>query len=579
MLEFATQHPNRITARWASLNLAWQITFAISALLTVLIGGIGFLVFVFPFNAGNMALAMGFLLVTATFFTRIIAERLITDQPSTDHAADVSKQALPVVMESSSVARKPSHTDSLTNLPTRDALRQCVDAAAARGVNCALLQLDIARLARINEALGNDVGDQTLVHTAHRLLRIVRNRMATEKNTLASHEKTDPHIESILLGRLSGDQFGIVILGSIDDATVNEFSRSLANSFTEPFHIEGHIFSLGCRIGMTIAREQHYDFTMLLNTTAISLAEAKRIGRIIHKSELTDLRGQAYKDLIVEQELRHALKRQEFEVFYQPQVNLKNGQIIGAEALIRWMHPERGLLSPAHFIDLAEEAGLLSSIGNYVLEAICSQSVIWAASGFHPKLSMNISASHCRNEYFAKDLLAIIANNHAQANQFEIEITETVAMQDVEHAVQELTPLREAGLRLAVDDFGTGYSNLAALSRLPFDVLKIDRGFVMGCEKDKAARTMVSTILRMAQNLGYETVAEGVETEEQRLFLFQQECAIGQGYFFGKPMPADKFTQHYIDFTTNAAQKLKEIIHKENTIKESPGLIISSAAS
>jgi predicted signal transduction protein with EAL and GGDEF domain len=466
--------------------------------------------------------------------------------------------------------------DSLTNLPNRDALRQYIDFALLRKMPCGLLLLDVARLARINEALGSEVGDQVLVHVAQRLTRIVCDHLSNSANVkvIAGELAGEPDLDTVSIGRLSGDQFGIIMLGHVDEVSARELARKLTGGFHEPFQIEGHIFSLSCRIGVALAPKDALDFSMLVNSASASLAEAKRSGRSIHRTEREDSRGKAYNELIVEQELRHALKNNELQVYYQPQVALSDGNILGAEALIRWMHPTRGLLAPAHFIDLAEQAGLLNAIGDYVLRAICAQSVLWGQSGFHPKLSMNVSASHCQSENFAQDVLSIVRETHALPNLLELEITETVAMQDAERTARDLAPLREAGLRLAVDDFGTGYSNLASLSRLPFDVLKIDRGFVMDSDHAGTSRLMVATILAMARNLGFETVAEGVETEAQRDFLIQQGCTVAQGYLFGKPMPVDDFTHFYIKSSQKAVRDLQEFLERQNRSLPDAGTLV-----
>jgi EAL domain-containing protein (putative c-di-GMP-specific phosphodiesterase class I) len=262
---------------------------------------------------------------------------------------------------------------------------------------------------------------------------------------------------------------------------------------------------------------------------------------------------------MLESELRQALPRGEFEVHYQPQVACLDGHGIGAEALIRWNHPSRGLVPPAEFIPLAEESGLIVEIGTLVLKRVCAQARIWAEHGLFPRLSVNVSRAQFKRQDFPKLVLETLAENGVPASQLELEITESMAMADPDSVAGQMSPLRAAGVRFAMDDFGTGYSSLSVLTRLPFDVLKIDRSFVRGLGGAQNERAvLVRTVLSMAQGLGLEVVAEGVETTQEQAFLRDCRCDSAQGFLFSKPVPAQAFETWYITNRRHDAKALRD---------------------
>jgi diguanylate cyclase (GGDEF)-like protein len=453
------------------------------------------------------------------------------------------------IVESFETVQKLTLTDRVSGLANRENMRRYTQNALERGYNVALLYLDIDRLKRVNEALGMEVGDDAITAIAERLKAV-----STEYRENLARECPDQECD-LLLARLGGDEFGFVLSGPIAEEKVSQFATRLLSSFSRPFEIAGHSVSVTGSIGVALSPEDGLDFSALLRSAANGLAEAKSAGNT-YKFARRDVNSYAYRRLVIEQELRLAIERKELTVYYQPQVALTDGAIVGAEALVRWRHPTRGLVVPGDFIGIAEEVGLIDQIGTFVLEEACRQSADWQAKGMSPKIAVNVSASQCQRTDFAASVLSIIEKAGIQPNMLEIEITETVAMLDPRTSARELAPLRAAGVRLAIDDFGTGYSNLASLTRMPFDVLKIDRSFVSECVRDGSARVVVATILTMTQNLGFETVAEGVESAAQREFLLAQGCTFAQGYLFGKPMPAEEFETLYLTKRRSGAREL-----------------------
>lgn len=443
------------------------------------------------------------------------------------------------IVDSFETVQRLTLTDRVSGLANRENMRRYTQTALERGYNIALLYLDIDRLKRVNEALGMEVGDDAIIAIAERLKLV-----ALEYREQLNRECPDQDSE-LLLARLGGDEFGFVFSGPVSEERVSQFATRVLASFARPFEIAGHSVAVTGSVGVALSPEDGLDFSALMRSAANGLADAKSMGANTYKFARRDVNSYAYRRLVIEQELRLAIERKELGVYYQPQVALTDGAIIGAEALVRWRHPTRGIVAPGDFIGIAEEVGLLDQIGTFVLEEACRQSAEWKSKGMNPKVAVNVSASQCQRPDFACQVLATIEKAGIEANMLEIEITETVAMLDPRTTARELAPLRAAGVRLAIDDFGTGYSNLASLTRMPFDVLKIDRSFVSECVRDGSARVVVATILTMTQNLGFETVAEGVETAAQREFLLSQGCTFAQGYLFGKPMPAAEFEALY----------------------------------
>jgi len=427
-------------------------------------------------------------------------------------------------------------TDRVSGLPNREQMRRFTDAALGRDRKVALLCIDLDRLKRVNEALGIEIGDNAIIAVSERL-KSLGLEQADRMEREALGQDSD-----VLLSRLGGDEFGFVLTGSgVTEEKTGEFAKVVLAAFARPFDAGGHAVSVTGSIGIALSPEDGADFGVLLRSAYNSLADAKSSGRNTYKFARRDVNSYAYRRLMVEQDLRQAVPKGELEVFYQPQVALTDGAVMGAEALLRWRHPSRGLVGPVDFLEIAEDIGLMDEIGDFVLRDVCRQAALWQARGLQPRIAVNVSASQCQRTDFAKHVLQIIADAKIPTSSIEIEITETVAMLDPRTTARELMPLRSAGVRLAIDDFGTGYSNLASLTRMPFNILKIDRSFVSECVRDGSARIVVAMLLGMTRELGFETVAEGVESSAQREFLLQQGCTYAQGFLFGKPMMASEF--------------------------------------
>jgi predicted signal transduction protein with EAL and GGDEF domain len=456
--------------------------------------------------------------------------------------------------DSAETAERLVTTDALTGLPNRDALRKRITAALEEHSRFALFVVNIDRLGRLNIDLGSDSGDKIIRATAARLSETLQDfQPMIDRAPLALAPGADR-----FLARFGSDEFAILICGSEVDEEAAEIAAQIGAAFQAPLDIEGRPVAVTVSTGIAIGPKDGQDVSALQRSAHLALHDARSQGAGNFCFARSDLGARADKRLAIEQELRQALARNELIVYYQPQVDLRDGAFIGAEALVRWQHPVRGLVGPMEFIDIAEEAGLIDQLGTHVLTVVGHQIAAWAEKGLFPKVAVNVSASQCMRPDFCSAVFEILSASGAPTTSLQIELTETVAMRDPTRTARDLAPLRAAGVRMAIDDFGTGYSNLASITRLPFDVLKIDRSFVSECARDGASRVVVATILTMAQNLGYHTVAEGVETEAQREFLLRYGCTFAQGYLFGKPMPVEEFEQAFVEHRRADARNLQE---------------------
>jgi diguanylate cyclase (GGDEF)-like protein len=475
-----------------------------------------------------------------------------------DEVAELGRSVSSMVKslsESAAAIRSLTFLDQLTGLPNREQLELRVTAAIegmrAETERTALIIVDLDRFKRVNDALGPDQGDLVLREVADRLALVLDDWREEAMRAGTALETT--------LARLSADEFGVMIAGPLPGSDLDTALRRIMRSFETAFDIEGHPLDLKASLGVAIAPADASDFKTLVQNAGVALQAAKTSGGATLRFFSADLDERAYSRLMLESELRQALPRGEFEVHYQPQVACLDGHGIGAEALIRWNHPSRGLVPPAEFIPLAEESGLIVEIGTLVLKRVCAQARIWAEHGLFPRLSVNVSRAQFKRQDFPKLVLETLAENGVPASQLELEITESMAMADPDSVAGQMSPLRAAGVRFAMDDFGTGYSSLSVLTRLPFDVLKIDRSFVRGLGGAQNERAvLVRTVLSMAQGLGLEVVAEGVETTQEQAFLRDCRCDSAQGFLFSKPVPAQAFETWYITNRRHDAKALRD---------------------
>ncbi len=414
--------------------------------------------------------------------------------------------------------------DPLTELPNRELLRERLEQAVAsvsrRRDVAAVICLDLDRFKDINDTLGHGAGDLLIKACADRLQACVR-----ETDTVA---------------RIGGDEFAIVQVGLEQPAGAESLCRRLLETLAAPFDLDGHEALVTASLGVALIPIDGSIPGKLLQHADIALYRAKEEGRNTFRFFAPEMDAHLQRRKALERDLRLALARDELELFYQPKVELGHDQLAGVEALVRWHHPERGLVPPLDFIGVAEETGFILPLGEWVLRTACAQAVVW------PDLQMSVNISPVQ---FKRDLVGTVRGaleaSGLQPDRLELEITEGVLLQNTEAAMATLRELKELGVRIAMDDFGTGYSSLGYLQKFPFDKIKIDKSFVSALETRADADAIVRAVVGLGHSLGMQTCAEGVETAQQLTILRAEGCDEVQGYYFGKPMPAAEFQRMY----------------------------------
>jgi diguanylate cyclase (GGDEF)-like protein/PAS domain S-box-containing protein len=435
------------------------------------------------------------------------------------------------VTVSRAMSQEMSHLaqyDILTDLPNRlllkDRISQAIAAARRNSTKVAVLYLDLDGFKNINDSLGHAAGDDVLQSVARLLLSCVRS--------------------SDTVSRQGGDEF-VVLLSEIkqpSDAGIT--ARKILTTITTSHTSEHNDLQLTASIGLSTYPEDGQDAEILLKNADTAMYEGKRRGPNNYQFFNQDMNDRAIERQSIEADLRCALKRKEFVLHFQPKINLQTGKITSAEALIRWKHPNRGLVLPLQFISVAEESGLILPIGQWVLREACRQAQDWIDAGLHATpVAVNVSSLEFQNEGFLENLCAILRDTRLDPRYLELELTESVLMQHAESSASVLNTLKSIGVRLAVDDFGTGYSSLSYLKKFPIDSLKIDQSFVHDITTDTDDATIVSAVITMAKTLKHCVIAEGVETEEQVSFLQAHGCDEAQGYYFSKPVVAHQFAK------------------------------------
>ncbi|MDP2110630.1 MAG: EAL domain-containing protein [Thiobacillus sp.] len=416
-----------------------------------------------------------------------------------------------------------AHHDVLTGLPNRillyDRLTQAIALARRSGKQLAVLFMDLDRFKHINDSLGHTVGDQLLQSVSQRLPGCVR--------------------QSDTISRQGGDEF-VALLPDIDhpeDAALS--AQKMIAAIALPHRIDQHDLHIGASIGISIYPEDGLDAETLIKHADTAMFHAKDNGRNTYAFFEQEMTARAIARQSIEASLRGALERQEFVLHYQPKINLLSGMIVGVEALVRWQHPQRGLLEPAQFVPIAEDSGLILPIGRWVLREACLQARAWQDAGFPPiTVAVNTSALEFRATDFLEYLRATLEASRLEPRYLELELTESVLMRDAASADSVLHALAALGVKLAVDDFGTGYSSLSYLRQFPIDTLKIDQSFVNQLTRNPDDAAIVSAVISMGKSLKQRVIAEGVETAEQAALLLAQHCDEGQGFFFGRPVGA-----------------------------------------
>ncbi len=421
--------------------------------------------------------------------------------------------------------------DPATGLPNRnlvqERLQQAIAQSRRRGRGAGVLLVDLDRFKLVNDTLGRQAGDALLAQVGRSVKGCVR-------------------LEDTV-GRLGGDEFAVVIadLARPDDAAL--VARKILESFAAPFYIEGREAFLTASIGVATFPQDGSDADALLQRADVAMYRVKESSRNSYCFYAAEMNARAAAKLQLNGDLRRAVERREFELHYQPKVALDSGAMIGMEALLRWRHPERGLVAPNEFVPTLEDTGLILTVGDWVLEEACRQLKLWAQDGLAPvPIAVNLSAKQFRRRDLDQVIGRLLAQYGVGGELLELEVTESCLMEDPKDAVRQLQALREAGLRISVDDFGTGYSSLAYLTRLPLSTLKIDRGFVNAAISDPQSAVIVKMVIDMARSLRFEVVAEGIETEQHVEFLRRHGCEQGQGYFFGRPMPPAAIVSHLL---------------------------------
>jgi diguanylate cyclase len=415
--------------------------------------------------------------------------------------------------------------DVLTGLPNRDIFADRVDRAVLQvnraGGSIALLMMGLDRFTMVNDALGHSAGDRLLTEVARRLRHCIR--------------ETDTAV------RLEGDKFSLVMtIADVDDSVI--VAEKVLAAIKEPFAIDGQDVVVTFSIGIALYPQDTQTAEGLIKQAENALHHAKISGRSQYQFFSKDMNNKARSRLDLESRMRRALVNEEFVVFYQPKVSAENNRIVGAEALIRWIDPDKGMVNPGEFIPVAEETGLIEQIGTWVLRRSCQQVCEWQEMGLETvKVSVNVSARQFKSRALLDIVTGVLAETGLAPKWLELEITESMLMNDVEAAVKKMTALRDLGLGLSIDDFGTGYSSLSYLGRFPITTLKIDRAFIADVDHNPKTAEIARAIIGLSRGLNLEVVAEGCEIAAHIQFLKDNGCDTVQGFFYSRPVPAVQF--------------------------------------
>jgi len=433
---------------------------------------------------------------------------------------DISEQ-----YKSAEIIRKQAYFDTLTSLPNRflalDRLSQMLTESERDKKKIAIFFLDLDDFKKINDSLGHEVGDKVLIQSARRLKKILR--------------------DGDTVGRLGGDEFIILLRGIINDHDASVIAEKLLQTFKEPFLIDGRELMVTFSVGIAISPKNGSCCSDLLRNADIAMYEAKSLGRNTYSFFTKEMNTVMLRRFAVEEQMRGALERNEFELYFQPQLDVKRGDIIGAEALLRWHNASLGSVTPDEFIPIAEQTGLIVPIGEYVIKQALRFLNIWQNNTQKQyTMAVNLSPRQFRDLGLLNVIKKSLHEESVKASSLEIEITEGVLMSGQSYIRDALVEISALGIKLSMDDFGTGYSSLSYLREYAFDVLKIDQSFIHGIPKNKADCNLVEATIAMAHSLGLSVVAEGVETKEQLTLLDEFNCDVVQGYYFSKPVPAEQ---------------------------------------
>lgn len=443
-----------------------------------------------------------------------------------------------------SVMRNQAFCDSLTGLPNRmllyDRITFMLNLARRRNGLMSVMYLDINRFKMINDTLGYSLGDSLLKEVAVRLKASTRD------------------VDSVF--RLGDDEFAILLEDIVNPQDASRVAKRILSICAKPFVIHLQELYVTISIGISVFPSDGDHFEILLKNAETAMLRAKELGISNYQHYKPSMNTQAFENLTLEYNLQKALKNSQFRVFYQPIINLATGRIIGAEALVRWQHPEHGLITPAQFIPLAEETGLILPIGEYVLSTACEQMQYWLTHK-HPLqfMSVNLSARQFQQQDLVATVTRLLEHTRLDASHLKLEITESIGMKNPVQTLTTLHELKEMGILFAIDDFGTGYSSLSYLKQFPIDTIKIDKSFVMEMDSNVNDAVIVDAIIALAASLRVDVIAEGVETLNQVDYLGKRSCSMVQGFYFSKPVSSTEFTallenQHWLD-TSDGRQR------------------------
>ncbi|MFQ5646884.1 MAG: EAL domain-containing protein [bacterium] len=431
------------------------------------------------------------------------------------------------------------YNDPLTDLANRQLFKERlalqIERAKQSNKTLAVIFLDLDHFTDLNDALGDDAGDELLKRVAGLLKKTVRT-----DDTLA---------------RLGDDEFAVII----PDITKAEYAvnivHKIVNNFKAPIVIQGHELFITLSIGISVFPENGQSPEILMKNADVAMYRAKEEGRNCYKLYTSTMNAKAFERLVLENNLRKAIERNEFILHYQPQISLSSGEIMGMEALVRWQHPELGLIPPVEFIPLAEETGLIIPLGEWTMKTACAQCAAWRTQGYRLlRVAVNLSARQFQQLNLEKKIADILTKTGLDSSYLELEITESAIMDNVESAIITMQRLHDQGIHISIDDFGTGYSSLSYLKKFPIKTLKIDRSFVSHIDTNPDDRAIATAIIAMAHSLNLKVVGEGVETREQLNLLLSLHCDEIQGYYFSKPLDADLFVKL---LSKNQNQKFK----------------------
>lgn len=441
----------------------------------------------------------------------------------------VLKHRIMRILHAADAERKIRHIayhDVLTGLPNRmlfmDRIDQAISRAQREKTCFALLFIDIDHFKVVNDSMGHEAGDQLLNVVSQRLREILR--------------------KSDTVARLGGDEFTVIVENLDAAEKVIPVAKNILTSLDSPVAINENQVHMSGSIGIAMYPQDGENFGALLKNADTAMYKAKEMGRQTFQFYASEMSQIAMKRLELENQIRVALKEEQFEVYYQPKIDLLNNQFVGVEALVRWNHPENGFVSPVEFIPLAEETGLITQLDEWVMQTACNQFKKWLELDAHlVNLSVNVSARHFKEGGLTGFCKQLLDNTQIPAGSLEIELTESALVDNYSNAKEILNEIHEMGVQIALDDFGTGYASMAYLKEFPFDTVKIDRSFVQGVPDDHENTAIVKAMIQLSEALNLSLVAEGVETEQQKTYLAGLECNYGQGYLWSKPISADEF--------------------------------------